>query len=577
MENKLIYKKIEKGTDFKTNLCYNSTLYQPIEINKTQMEIDDQKKEINIEPIFNLLENLEEINRFLPESNCLEFLYFNRDKVDSILYEKDTIIHINSIKNDKLLFNSHLYLNLLIESNSNVVIYKYPIELIKEINEIQLRENKKNIIKKVILAKIIITLVVNYEQDKDFDENDNNLTAELSRYKSHNINIIIENEKFLEEYQLKNEDILKTKIDEIYSSIIKQLIIKDQFKEFEKTYEIMKSLDLENFYITKTIFDELKNVLDLKKEYIKKYIINKYEDIFNEEILTFYYILFKFILKNPIYIYQIPFLLKTRNNILKFIKENIEELYYTIRDNKNIKDKIIYVLNYFIVFDYYYQNSLKRLNRRSINSSSSSGNNSMDQNLEIDNFSSFSFFNGGSFKNARRKSGGSLDIFEEPEKKEYNQEMKKSEKESLFYILEYSTFYLHTNKKGYKPSIIFDEISVAYQNRKFTIDEIKNMTSKDESLNKNYKQFLKVLETIISRIKKEFSFRYKLRIILNFKTIAIENAQFKIKCNYTVEIPNEKPFDYKDENILEKELTAGFPYLLNEINNEVYNDLKYED
>jgi hypothetical protein len=91
------------------------------------------------------------------------------------------------------------------------------------------------------------------------------------------------------------------------------------------------------------------------------------------------------------------------------------------------------------------------------------------------------------------------------------------------------------------------------------------------------KKFLGVLDKILERIKKEFSFRYKLNISLNFKINAIENEKYKIECISTAYIPNEKPCECRDDNILEKELTNGLNYLINEVNNEAYKDLKYED
>ena len=574
MENKQIYKKIVKDMNFKLNLCYSSSLYQPVEIEN----INKDKKDINTDPIFDLLEKWEEIQQFINIPYYLPFFYFNRVKVDSILYTEDTEISIDPIKSDdKLFFISNLYLTLLIEDNPNMINYIYPFELIKILNEMKNKEDKKNNIKILIMAKILNSLIMNFENSNIYDDS---LEDEFLSYKENIKDIINDNEKLLEEYQLKKEDFLKTKIDEIYSSIIKQLIIKDQLNESEKTYKIMKSLDLENFYITKSIFDELKNALNMDRDYIKKYEINQYEDIFDDKILTFYYMLFKFILKNQIYIYQIPFLLITRKNILKNIKKNIEKLNDTLKENRRNKDKIIYVLNYFMVFDYYYQYPLKK----SLKSRESSyiGNIQMDQNNNYysgneNSSSSFNLFNNQSYKSAKEKSGRSLDIFEEPEKSEYEQIKEKCEKEDAFQILDYSTFSFHTNRKGSQSPIIFDEISVAYQNRKFTIDKIKNITTKDESLNKNYKKFLNVLETVISRINNEFHFQYKLKINLNFKTIDIKNSQFIIECYYRADIPTEKPCYYKDENILENGFTSGFPYLLNEINNEIYNDLKYED
>ena len=169
MENKLIFPKIEKDKDFKSYLCYYSSLYQPIEINKQIKE--DHYKEQNKDPIFKLLES-EKIQNFYHQPNFLKFFYFNKETIHSILYEKDEVIYIDSIKNDNLFFISHLYLSLLIEDNTNVINYSYPFELIKNINEIQTKTEKKDNIKKLIISKMIMTLIMNYEQNDSNDIND---------------------------------------------------------------------------------------------------------------------------------------------------------------------------------------------------------------------------------------------------------------------------------------------------------------------------------------------------------------------------------------------------------------------
>ena len=66
-------------------------------------------------------------------------------------------------------------MSLLIEENSNLVNYIYSYNLINNINEIQNMEKDK-VIKKTILAKIIIDLIANYEQN---DYND-----EIAKYKN---------------------------------------------------------------------------------------------------------------------------------------------------------------------------------------------------------------------------------------------------------------------------------------------------------------------------------------------------------------------------------------------------------
>jgi hypothetical protein len=588
MEKKNIYPKIEKDMDFKSYLCYYSSLYQPVDINKQTN--GDNNSESNKDPIFQLLE-FEKIKNFYDKPNFLIFIYFNKEKVHLMLYDKDELIHIDSIKNeDNYYFISLLYLTLLIEDNKDTINYSYPFELINIIYDIQTKQEKKDNLKKLILSKIIITLITNYEQNENNVNVDNKL---ISQYKNYNNEIINDNENLLKKYKLNKEDILSKKIDEIYISIIKQLIIEDELNESEKTKNIMKYLDLKNFNITKTIFDELRIILNEKENYIKKYIINRFEDIFNEEIITFYYVLFKYILKNSLYIYQIPFLLRTRNNILKYIKKNIDKLKTNLENNSNNIDKIIYVLNYFIEFEYYNKLSLKKKDENSnisgvyssYNNNSNMVSNSQSNYNEVGYSSSGPF--GNSYLNEKQRTGRSLGLLND-QQSEYDIVKNIFGKEKPYQILENSKFNFHTNRKGKDPPIICDEIYIGTEKTNYSLDEIEKFSFDDikkkfssnpdvKFLEENYIKFIDFLNKIIKKIESEFSFRYKFKFTLQFKTNFIENHKFKIDCIYTAYIPNEDFLEYKDENIIEKGASNGITLLLSEITNDAYNDLEYED
>ena len=194
-------------------------------------------------------------------------------------------------------------------------------------------------------------------------------------------------------------------------------------------------------------------------------------------------------------------------------------------------------------------------------------------------------FSSSSYLSVKEKSGRCLSYFEEPAISEYER-MKNIKNTKPFQILDDSKFYFHTNKKGSNPNIICDEIIIHNEKTNYSLEEIthfsfdeiiKQFPFEAETLKNNYKKFLNVLIKILNEISTKFSFQYKLRFILQFKTNGIENNKFKIECIYTAYIPNENPFESKDDDILEKGLTHGFIYLLDEINNEQYNDLNYED
>ena len=85
------------------------------------------------------------------------------------------------------------------------------------------------------------------------------------------------------------------------------------------------------------MFDELKKVFDSNEDYIQNYNIDTFDDLKNSKIINFYYLLFKYIFKNSIYIYNINFLYNNRKNIIKIIKD--EKQLYKITDEK-VKDII---------------------------------------------------------------------------------------------------------------------------------------------------------------------------------------------------------------------------------------------
>jgi hypothetical protein len=64
------------------------------------------------------------------------------------------------------------------------------------------------------------------------------------------------------------------------------------------------------------MYDGISQALDEKNEYLEYYEIENFGDI-NESKINFYYILIKFILKNTIYIFNIPFLMKNLVSLWK--------------------------------------------------------------------------------------------------------------------------------------------------------------------------------------------------------------------------------------------------------------------
>jgi len=294
--------------------------------------------EICAEPTNKLLSNFTEINKdlFIDKNKGLKFLYFKRIKINIILYDEEKMININSnfIDNNKIA--NYFYLSLLIRDNLDIINYNFSIDLIKKFKE--KNKNNFNLITNIIKSKIILELIEYYKQTDNYEEEEEE-EKELKKIYAGNVSIITNNIKILENFNLfySLKDIKEKKIDSIYIDIIISLIKQDKFSDYENTKQILEQLDFENIDITKTMFDELKKLFDSNEDYIQNYNIVTFDDLKNSKIINFYYLLFKYIFKNSIYIYNINFLYNNRKNIIKIIKD--EKQLYKITDEK-VKDII---------------------------------------------------------------------------------------------------------------------------------------------------------------------------------------------------------------------------------------------
>ena len=143
------------------------------------------------------------------------------------------------------------------------------------------------------------------------------------------------------------------KIDEIYCEIIVSLIKNNKLDDSNDTIDLLNELNIINLRLNKTIFNGLLKVL--KKDNLKSYLISSYDDLFIKDKLIFYYILFKYILKSSDYVFHIPFLFETREEIIKIINEHFYEFlfYFNEGDNKENKNILKEVLKYFIELEFY--------------------------------------------------------------------------------------------------------------------------------------------------------------------------------------------------------------------------------
>ena len=290
----------------------------------------------------------------LNRKDVTKFLFFIRHKVDTILYNEDENININSLSKYDLSY--YFYLDMLVNEKTEVINYIYRSNLIINLNN----HNKKelNPLNKLVISKIILDLINNYINFENEDENIDE--EEIKTIETFNKSIINDSKNILQEFDLNLEFIFNkyNKIDNFYSKIINQLIITKKFEDYDYAYNILNQLDLENIDITKKMFDVISYTLNINNEYIKEMMFSKIDDLFNVKKINFYYLLMKYIIKSSIYIYYSSFLSKARTFLIFIINKKLDQLLsFNISNNikeNNILERQEYVLKTITDSEYYY-------------------------------------------------------------------------------------------------------------------------------------------------------------------------------------------------------------------------------
>jgi hypothetical protein len=137
------------------------------------------------------------------------------------------------------------------------------------------------------------------------------------------------------------------------------------------------------------LLENLKKILNSSEDFINNYKVSDIFDLINDNAkVNFYYILFKYILKNPFYIYQIDFLKNFQKVIIDSLKINLERIKDSLKpSNNNNNEKIIYIIKSLDSAYYYFNkpiiNQLNSSNKKNNSSSNATRTKSHEKNETI--------------------------------------------------------------------------------------------------------------------------------------------------------------------------------------------------
>ena len=503
---------------------------------------NEKFKNIDFDGI-SIFNNKKEICDFIDsaKTHILFYIYKYKNNIEDILYYSEECLEI---KNEMLNgINDYFYLDKLISENKEIINYIYEISLIRDKNNDN-KQVKDNSFSKLIISKIILDLVDNYEQTTFFHESEIN---ELEEIKRCNIDIIEKNIDIFKELSSNfNEDyIRKTSIDEIYIDIIILFIETKKFCDENYIQGIIKQLDLENIFLTKIMVVKLSNTLNSNEKIKNDYKIEKFDDLFNDFKINFYYVLFKYILKNTFLKYQIDFLIEMTKQTRNLIKYNSEP--FDGEKIGKIKEKFSVFIKSMTDSEYYLdllysKNNNKDNNKNNNKDNSNDSTTCLNSNEQI--------------------------FIKQKEKIEFNENLIKFAKK----LLNVSTFLIKNNENGE----LF--LSILNDEQKDNTENFDDIDIDAEKLKNNVNKYIDFLLEIKGKIKESFNNKFNLIVKIKTQNTSYSlnsNGTYNIDCYYIFYSPNgTNKSSFKDDNILVNGINGkyqGFYYFINEINDDCYN------
>lgn len=531
MSGKIYTKYIENN--IKLNLSYNGLINQSefFSIIKNDDNNNEKNKPIII-PFCELIGSYQDIENILlnKEINIIEYIYLNKERINQILYDEETNIKIE--QNYLVKFSDYIYLYYILAESRDVVNYIFEIELIDAFNDILLATKSK--IKMIILSKLEIFFIDYY-----FEQKDDEKIKKYEDMKNKCKQIINVNINYLKEdiADLNIDNLVSDDIENIYTEIIKSLIINGKLNDSDKTIKLLDDLEIKHIRLNKKFYDNLSKILIEKN--LNKYKISDIDDISDENKMNFYRILFEYILKSSDYIFYNSFLLETRKKIIEIINDKPNQFYSMAKNNKNKE-----ALSYLIEFEYYKERA------KSLRVNITTDNGDDISSIKYESISSYSLFGGASSEKEKTDGRSAYELIND------------NEINAISYkILSNSTFLISAEYSKEKKETIITYKKIFYrrkeynENKDITINEVKNQNPQDKDLNIYYNKFLQYLQEVENEIKYHYTNEKEIEITMKFSM----NKKYNLTCEFQI----------NDNNLDEKDFTESD--LLNQTNHEALN------
>jgi hypothetical protein len=593
--------------------------------NSLQQSIENDKDPIN--KLLSNFKEIEEIKELAQDEDIniiFQLLYLNIKNVHKILDDEQQFYSID--ENKEFNYSELFHLSLLIEDEPETVNYKFPIIFIRRVNEYKEDYNEgKNInkIKKILISKIILVLINNFQGEEEYNEKENG--EEINRIKEENENYIEDN-VFLFRQELKldynKDDIISKKLDYIYMEIINSLIKNNKFANLSFCEEKLNELEFKDIIITNTIISGLFKLFNETNENMNEYMFEDISDLNNEKKIYFYYLLFEYIFqKDSFYIYNNDFLKKNYRKLCKLIKEKIEKkIDYLVKKFYSDKmEDILSKINKKLKEDFINSNNSYNNND---NNQSNNSNNKNDNNNGNNNSCNYSNYNNNDDKNNNNNNDSRQN--DEKSQNDYTSKSFRQEEKNEFAEIQSNSLIFTTGALNDNDYMDYDEVDdilkevtikikinsevhvsgfyekeIFYGKDKTKLlsgyfkDKIKPYNSGSKVLEskynitcKNYIRFLSFIKEIEVNLTKA-NIKIKPQIILeitrkNDKTN--EDGFYNLNCistfyNQKISLNEaENKMEFIDRNILVKSINGnpeGLLYLINELTNDDYKGAKF--